>query len=94
MAEEATDAFYRNQALLDELQSEVTVAEEDIPIEGGDGSVRYPVLTAALRGSSGNRTREAGPGRFILRSTAAGAPRRNSTIPSGLRWRIITPIPV
>ena len=52
MAEEATDAFYRNQALLDELQSEVTVAEEDIPIEGGDGSVRYPVLTLTHGGKT------------------------------------------
>ena len=36
MAEEAADAFYSNGALLEELRSEVTFAEEKIPFEDGE----------------------------------------------------------
>lgn len=52
MAEEAADAFYHNETLLYELQSEVTVAEEEIPVMFGDGSIKYPVLTLTHGGKT------------------------------------------
>ncbi len=44
MVREAADAFYSNGALLETLQSEVTVAEEEIPVGNGQ-SEKYRVLT-------------------------------------------------
>ena len=52
MVKEATDAFYHDEELLNELQSEVTVAEEEIPLTEEDGSIKAPVLTLTHGGKA------------------------------------------
>ena len=51
MVQEAADAFYNNKALLEELQSEVAVAEEEIPVGGGE-SEKLRVVTLNHGGKS------------------------------------------
>ena len=89
MVEEATDAFYHNEALLDELRSEVTVAEEEIPVVDGDGSVKYTVLTLTHNGKTmrclggflGEKKEEGGPWPLYLTLHGGGgaAPEFNNT---------------